>query len=114
MTESEQIRVYRKLKVSGLSARKTKKGIYVSWNKKEAVKKYQIQISTSKSFKKKYTRNYKTSKSDYIIKKGLKPGKKYYIRVRSVKKIKGKQVKGKWSNIAKVKYKGSTIKVKNK
>ncbi|MDE6432970.1 MAG: hypothetical protein K2L07_01930 [Lachnospiraceae bacterium] len=74
-----------------------KKQIQVTWKKRSGVTGYQIQISTSSKFKKSATKAYtvkgakKTSKT---IKKSLKAKKKYYVRVRTYKKVKinGKNV----------------------
>ncbi len=96
--------------VSKLSARK--KGFTVKWKKQtKKTTGYQIQYSTKKKFTGKTTKtklikkNKKTSKS--ITK--LKAGKKYYVRVRTYKKVK---VKGKntniyssWSKVKRVKTK---------
>ncbi|MEE3344319.1 MAG: hypothetical protein VZS44_09535 [Bacilli bacterium] len=83
---------------------------FISSNKKKAVvtyqkvtnaKKYQVQISTDKKFKKK-VKKYTTKKTIYKFKK-LKSKKTYYVRVRAYKKIKGKTIYGKWSKVKKVK-----------
>lgn len=77
--------------------KKTKK-IKVTWKASANAKKYQVQWSTSKKFKKATTK--KTKNLKYTIKK-LTKGKTYYIRVRG---INGKKV-GKWSSVKKVKIK---------
>lgn len=74
-----------------------KKSIKLTWKKATNAKKYQIQYSTSKKFKKKVVTK-TTKKLKYTIKK-LAKGKTYYIRVRG---INGKEV-GKWSKVKKVK-----------
>lgn len=75
-----------------------KKCIFLILNKTKNAKKYQIQYSTSKKFKKAITKT--TKKLKYKIKK-LTKGKTYYIRVRG---LNGKQA-GKWSKIKKVRIK---------
>ena len=76
---------------------KSKKKLTVKWNKDKRADGYQIQYSTSSKFKhstkitvKKYKTTSKTIKS-------LKSGKKYYVRVRTYKIVKGKKVYGSWS-----------------
>ncbi len=72
-----------------------KKSIKIKFNKLKNAKKYQIQYSTSKKFKKAKTKT--TSKTTYTIKK-LKKGKSYFIRVRGINKNKV----GKWSKAKRV------------
>lgn len=74
-----------------------KKQIRVTWKKKSGVTGYQIQVSTSSKFKKSATKAYtvKGAKTTAkTIKKSLKSKKKYYVRVRTYKKVKisGKNV----------------------
>ena len=66
-----------------------KKQVTIKWNKVVNAKKYEIQISTNKKFKK--ATIIKTKKTSKTIKK-LKSNKKYYIRIRA---INGKN-KSKW------------------
>lgn len=85
-------------KVKKVTAKNNKKkSIKITWKKTTNAKKYQIQYSTSKKFKKKAVTK-TTKKLKYTIKKFAK-GKTYYIRVRGVN---GKEV-GKWSTVKKVK-----------
>lgn len=77
-----------------------KKSVTIKWKKAKNAKKYKIQYSTSKKFKKSKTKTKETSKTSFKI-KGLKKGKKYYVRVRGVN---GK-VLGKWSTVKKIKIK---------
>ena len=90
--------------VSGLTAKNNKKKIVsLKWRKVSNAKKYQVQYSLNSKFKKnkKYgTKQIKTSKLSYVVKK-LKKKKTYYFRVRAVN---GKTV-GKWSKTKKVKIK---------
>jgi hypothetical protein len=90
-------------KVSKLSA--AKKSLKVTISKKSSqVTGYQIQYSTSKTFKSKYTKtktvsSYKTTK---VTLKSLKAKKTYYVRVRTYKTVGGKKYYSGWST---VKYK---------
>ncbi|MCR5337630.1 MAG: fibronectin type III domain-containing protein [Lachnospiraceae bacterium] len=77
------------VKVKSVKAKKGGK-ISLSWKRPSLARRYEIQISADKSFKK--------SKSIYVKKekatlKGLKSGTRYYIRVRAF----GKTLCGKWS-----------------
>ena len=74
------------------SVKYSKKSIVVRWIRAKNAKKYQIQYSTSKKFKKVCTKT--TKKLVYIVKK-MKSNKTYYIRVRGMNGTK----KGKWSKI---------------
>lgn len=65
---------------------------------------YEIQYSTTKKFKSKYTTTRTTKKLSYTIKK-LKKGKKYYVRVRAYNKAYGKKRYGKWSTVKSIKLK---------
>ncbi|MGN0529233.1 MAG: leucine-rich repeat protein [Eubacterium sp.] len=73
-----------------------KKSFSLTWKKKTFTG-YQIQYSTSKSFKNaktvKITKNKTTSKTI----KGLKAKKKYYVRIRTYKTINGKNYYSAWS-----------------
>lgn len=90
------------------STKKTSKGIKSTWTKSKGYKvdKYQIYRSTSGkkgTFKRVYTTKKSTTKS-YTNKK-LKKGKKYYYKVRGVRKIDGKNYYTKWSNVSKRTFK---------
>ena len=83
-----------------------KKKLTVNWKKISKATGYQIQVATDKKF----TKNKKSvtiSKNKTIsttIKK-LKGKKKYYIRVRTYRKVAGKKVYSSWSSIKNVKTK---------
>ena len=65
---------------------------------------YQIQISTTKKFKKiAITKN--TKKRKNVIIKKLKPGKKYYVRARAYVRVNNQKTFGQWSKIIKIKFK---------
>ena len=83
---------------------KKKKTVILTWKKAARAKKYQIQYSQNKKFKKAKTKT--TAKRSYKITK-LKKKKTYYFRVRAVS-AHGK--KGAWSKQAKVKIKNTTDK----
>lgn len=85
--------------VSGKIAAKSK-GLTVKWKKQpKSTTGYQIQISTNKKFAKKASMT-KTVKKNSAIKltvKKLKPKKKYYVRIRTYKVVKGKKYCSSWS-----------------
>lgn len=91
-----------------------KKGFNVRWKKPAAyVTGCQLQYSTDKKFKKKNTKK-TTIKNKKTISKfigGQKPGRRYYVRIRTYKstKVNGKTVKvfSKWSG-------KKTVRIKNK
>lgn len=78
---------------------KKRKIVTLTWKKAAGAKKYQIQYSQSKKFKKAKTKT--TGKTSYKVKK-LKKKKTYYFRVRAVA-VNGR--KGTWSKKVKVKIK---------
>ena len=83
-----------------------KKSITVSWAKISGIKGYQIEIATDKKFKNnKKTVNIKKQKTVKITVKNLKAKKKYYVRVRTYKVYKGKNIYYKWSSVKRVKTK---------
>lgn len=89
-----------------------KKAITVKWKKQSAkmaasrITGYQIQCSTSKTFK---SGNLKKDVKGYskTLKKigNLKAGKKYYVRIRTYKTVKGTRYYSTWSSIRSVKTK---------
>lgn len=100
-TDQVAVAKVKSVKVSGSS-----KKIKVSWKKISGVSGYQIQYSTSKKFKKSKTVSVKKAKTvKTTIKKGLKKGKKYYVRVRAYKTVNGKKKTGNWSVTKTVKVK---------
>lgn len=63
---------------------------------------YRVQISTSRKFKKKSTKNYYIKK-ETLTSKMLKKNTKYYVRVKAYKVVNGNKVySNKWSKIKKV------------
>ena len=76
-----------------LSAKKKK--LNVTWKKVKQAAGYQVKAATNKKFtKSKKTVNVKKNKANL---KGLKPNKKYYIKVRAYKTIDGEKYYGSWS-----------------
>ena len=71
--------------------------IKIKWKKVNGINGYQIQYSTNKEFKKakKITIKSKTTTSKTI--KNIGNSKEYYIRIRSYKKNKGKNIYSNWS-----------------
>lgn len=93
-------------KISSVKSPK-KKTLTVKWKKDAKADGYQIQYSTNSKFKGAKTVDIKKNKTvKTTIKKGLKGGKKYYVRVRSYKKD-GKKAKicGSYSKAKSVKVK---------
>lgn len=79
---------------------KKKKTLTVAFKKVKNAKKYKIQISTNKNFKKNVkTKTVKTVKK--VTFKKLKSGKKYYVRIRAIKG----NTKSKWSKVKSKKVK---------
>lgn len=75
------------------TAKAGKGAIKVSWKKVKGASGYQIQVATNKKMKN--AKKYVVSKSANTYKvKGLKSGKKYYVKVRPLKNYKGKTYKG--------------------
>ena len=87
-----------KPKVKSLSTGKNRK-LTVKWAKDKRATGYQVQISTSKNFKKNVKKK-NTAKTAYAFKK-LKAGSKYYVRLRSYKKSGKNTLYSVWSNIKK-------------
>ncbi|MBL6468896.1 MAG: fibronectin type III domain-containing protein [Mogibacterium sp.] len=89
--------------------KKGKKKMTVSWTKqsKSAVSGYQIKYSKSKKFSKRSTKivTVKTYKTSSKTIKKLKARKKYYVRVRTYKTVKGSKYYSSWSKTKSVKVK---------
>ncbi len=86
----------------GISVVSTKKKeIKFTWGKVKVCNGYQIQYSTSKSFKSPKTIKIASQKTCSKTIKKLKSGKKYYIRIRAYKTVNGKNIYGNWSKTSK-------------
>ena len=73
----------------------------LKWKKKSDVASYQIKISDKKTCKGKGTKTYKVSGKS--VSKNVKWNKKYaYVKMRVVRKEKGKMVYGKWTKVKKI------------
>lgn len=83
-----------------------KKMVQLTWKKLPGAEGYEINLATNKKFtkgKKKVTVK-KASATKLKVKK-LKPGKKYYVRIRAYQTVSGKKQYSKWSAVKKVKVK---------
>ena len=78
--------------------KKGKNSITVSWAKISGIKGYQIEIATDKKIQ-------KEQKTVKVTVKKLKAKKKYYVRVRTYKVYKGKNIYSKWSSVKNIKTK---------
>ena len=84
------------VKLSSISAKESGK-LTVKWSKKKGVNGYQIRYSKKSNMKGSKTKTIKGAKKhQYTITK-LTKGKKYYVQVRSYKKVSGKPYYGVWS-----------------
>ncbi len=93
-------------KLSAKAAAQSGKKLKVMWKRNKKASGYQIVVATDKSFKNVVkTVNVKKNKTVKATVKGLKSGKKYYVRVRSMKKSSGVKVYGNWSKAKPVKAK---------
>lgn len=85
-------------KLVSVKSRHKKKAL-VKWQADPLSNGYDLQVSTSKSFKKASTKVYSTKKKKKVsatISK-LTRRKKYYFRLRAYKMVKGKKIAGAWS-----------------
>ena len=103
-TTARKVSKPKKTKIKKVKA--AKKALAVTWNKVSGVKGYQVQVATDKKFKKnKKTVTIKNQKTTKTTVKKLKAKKKYYVRVRTYKTVKGKKVYSSWSSVKKTKTK---------
>lgn len=92
-----------KVKITKIKPEKGRFWIY--WNQIiKNGKGYELQVCTSKKFKKKKTYTLvmtrkSTSKTAYTYIYNLKDGTKYYVRMRAFNKVSGKKKYGKWSKV---------------
>lgn len=93
-----------KTKISKLKG--AKKKLTINWKKISKATGYQIQVATDKKFtKNKKTVNISKNKTISTTIKKLKAKKKYYVRVRTYRKVAGKKVYSDWSSVKNVKTK---------
>ena len=80
------------------SVKAQSKAFTVKWKKKSGITGYQIQYSTNSKFKK-GNKTIKIKKAKTVSKKitGLKPSKKYYVRIRTYKIVNKKTYYSSWS-----------------
>lgn len=91
-------------KIKKVTAKKKK--LIIKYNSIEDVYSYTIQVSTKKTFKSKYTKNYSAKKENISKKVKVKKKGMYYVRIRGEKKDSfGNIIHGKWSAVKKVKVK---------
>ncbi|MGN8886107.1 fibronectin type III domain-containing protein [Blautia sp. HCP28S3_G10] len=93
-------------KLSAKATAQSGKKLKVTWKRNKKASGYQIVVSTDKSFKKVVkTVNIKKNKTVKTTIKGLKKGKRYYVRIRSIKKAAGGNIYGSWCKTNSVKIK---------
>lgn len=83
-----------------------KKNIQIKWSKRKAqVSGYQVYYSTSKKFNSKKVVNIKSNKTTKKTIKKLKSNKKYYVKIRTYKVVRGKKYYSEWSKVKSIKVK---------
>lgn len=90
-------------KVSGVSAKGSKKGLTMAWKGQSTAKGYQVRYATSKTMKGAIVKNV-AAKSSLKVSK-LKSKKTYYVQVRASEKIGKTTCYSPWSKAVKVKTK---------
>ena len=92
---------------SKLKAKASGAAIKVTWKKQtKETDGYEVQYSEKKDYKKAKTQTVKKNKTtSVVLKKKIKKGKTYYVRIRSFKTIGGKKIYSEWSGNKKVKIK---------
>lgn len=81
------------------------KKVKVKWKKGAGCQGYQIIYSTNSKFKNATSKIIKNAKTTNYALSGLKKGKKYYVKIRSYRKVNGGYLFSQWSNTKKVKVK---------
>lgn len=98
--DSKKTSIPKVAKVKKCKIKAKKKGFVLTWKKSSGVSGYEVQIGTKKNFKGAKNIAIKKDKSQCKLSK-LKPGKKYYIRIRAYQTYvtqtgSGKKSYGKW------------------
>lgn len=102
---ASKLNVYVPSKQNITSLKSGKKGFTVKFKKNKSASGYQIQYSTTSSFKSKKSVTLKGNKVCSKKVSSLKSKKKYYVRVRSYKSVNSQKVYGSWSKVKSVKTK---------
>lgn len=92
-----------KPKIKSVVSKKAKKAV-VTWKKAKGATGYQVTYSAKKNFKKAKSVTVSAKKTKAVLKK-LAKGKKYYVKVRTLKKVNGKTYSSAYSRTLKVKVK---------
>ena len=89
----------KKTKIKSVKGKKN--GFKITWKKVSGVKGYQIKYSTNKYFFESLTKskNVKKAKTTSATVKNLRKGKTYFVKVRTYKIVKGKNVYSNWSKV---------------
>lgn len=92
-----------KTKIKSVVSKKTKTAV-VTWTKAKGATGYQVKYSTKKNFKNAKSVTVSAKKTKATLKK-LTKGKKYYVKVRTLKKVNGKTYSSSYSKTLSVKVK---------
>ncbi len=76
-----------------------------TWSKKSGISGYEIQYSLKKNFKKSKTIKIRKNSATSKTIKNLKNKKKYYVRIRTYRKVAGKIYRSAWSKRRSIKTK---------
>lgn len=87
---------YRYINAKTPNIKAKKKAISVSWKKDTHVTRYKIEYSTDKNMKKGVKTKYVSGSKKAATITGLKKGKRYYVRLRPIKKYKGTEYIGQY------------------
>lgn len=101
VTKTINITVPKTVKLSSVKNTAAKK-IKVKWKKGSEITGYQIQYSLKSNFKGAKKAIIKNEKTVSKVIKGLKKGKKYYVRIRTYKMVGGEKYFSAWSAKKKV------------
>lgn len=85
------------LKIKKVKAKKSRISLKISWKKVRKAAGYQLQYAQNKSFTKARKSKTCSAGKQSVTVKGLKKGKRYYVRIRAYKLSKGKKIYGKWT-----------------